>query len=622
MTRSALPYSVPLIALSFFAHACSQPASDKTTSYPFVDHVDRAEATFDRVQFRSARKDARLWSPVTLGGETQSSLTPPLPSRLVYEVEIPSDPALHFSIGASPLGEGPLDAKVDFLLHVDSGGGEELIFSETIERHEPNEWREATADLRPWSGKRVKLVFETKPRLEELPSVQIPVLAAWGNPVLASTSAQPERPNLILISIDCLRPDHMGAYGYQRDTTPNIDRFAEDGVVFETAVATSSWTLPTHMSMLTGLVPSFHRATKWEKLDTSVPYLPELLSSNGYRTSGVASWVYVSQIYGFERGFHLYDVMENPIASDVVDAALSQLVKNRGQNHFLFMHLLDPHWPYLPPREFIERFGPRPRDISDLQDLIARSKPPPSDRETHEIIQLYDGEIAYTDQELGRFFAELKMLGLYEDSMIIVTADHGEAFYEHGHWQHSQTLYDEVVRIPLIVKWPGGSAGSRVASLVSQVDIFPSLLEAAGIEPPPTEAVDLALRLDGDAEPEDRTAISEVTWRSPRETSMKIAFRTTSSKFIVTLSGPASLDGGDDLGVSELEEEELYDLLKDPHEQNNLLTKTSRDLAEFHRKMRSFLDTARGIRTTRQGQQVELDEEVLERLRSLGYVDH
>ncbi len=523
---------IPIVLVSLLAHACSQPASEKTTSYPFVDNVDQAEATFDRVQFRSARKDARLSSPVTLGGETQSSLTPPLPSRLAYEVEIPSDPTLLFSIGASPLGEGPLAAKVDFLVYVDSGAGEELVFSETLERHQPNEWREAAADLHPWSGETVKLVFETKPRLEELPSVQVPILAAWGNPVLASTAAEPERPNLILISIDCLRPDHMGAYGYQRDTTPNIDRFAEDGVVFETAAATSS------------------------------------------------------------------------------------------QSHFLFMHLLDPHWPYLPPREFIERFGARPRDISDLQDLIAHSKPPPSDRETQEIIQLYDGEIAYTDQELGRFFAELKMLGLYEDSMIIVTADHGEAFYEHGHWQHSQTLYDEVVRIPLIVKWPGGGAGSRVASLVSQVDIFPSLLEAAGIEPPPTEAVDLTLVIDGDADPEGRTAISEVTWRSPRETSMKIAFRTASSKFVVTLSGPSSLDGGDDLGVSEVEDEELYDLLKDPREQNNLLTKTSRDLGEFHSRMRSFLDTARGIRTTRQGQQVELDEEVLERLRSLGYVDH
>ncbi len=480
MTGLLRPSSIPAVLISLLAHACSQPSAEKTTGYSFVDYVDQAEAAFDLVQFRSARKDGRLSSPVTLGGETQSSLTPPLPSRLTYEVEIPSDPALHFSIGASPLGEGPLAAKVDFLLHVDSGSGEELIFSETVERHQPNEWRDATANLHPWSGKTVKLVFETKPRVEELPSVQIPILAAWGDPVLASSTAQSERPNLILISIDCLRPDHMGTYGYHRDTTPHIDRFAQDGVVFETAIATSSWTLPTHMSMLTGLVPSFHRATKWEKLDPSVPYLPEVLSAHGYRTTGVASWVYVSQIYGFERGFHLYEVMENPLASDVVDAALQQLVRNKGQSHFLFMHLLDPHWPYLPPREFLERFGPRPRDISDLQDLIARSKPPPSAMETQEIIQLYDSEIAYTDQELGRFFEELKSLGLYDDSIIIVTADHGEAFYEHGHWQHSQTLYDEIVRIPLIVKWPvkhhAQMARCRVATLLSNVYILPSML--------------------------------------------------------------------------------------------------------------------------------------------------
>ena len=603
MTGLLRPSGIPTVLISLLAHACSQSSAQKTTGYSFVDYVDQAEAAFDLVQFRSARKDGRLSSPVTLGGETQSSLTPPLPSRLIYEVEIPSDPALHFSIGASPLGEGPLAAKVDFLLHVDSGSGEELIFSETVERHQPNEWRDATANLQPWSGKTVKLVFETKPRVEELPSVQIPILAAWGDPVLASSTAQPEWPNLILISIDCLRPDHMGTYGYHRDTTPHIDRFAQDGVVFETAIATSSWTLPTHMSMLTGLVPSFHRATKWEKLDPSVPYLPEVLSAHGYRTTGVASWVYVSQIYGFERGFHLYEVMENPLASNVVDAALQQPVRNKGQSHFLFMHLLDPHWPYLPPRKFLERFGPRPRDISDLQDLVARSKPPPSARETQEIIQLYDSEIAFTDNELGRFFEKLKSLGLYDDSIIIVTADHGEAFYEHGHWQHSKTLYDEIVRIPLIVKWPvkhhAQSARGRVATLVSQVDIFPSLLEAAGVEPSPTEAVNLARRLNG-ATPESksRTVISEVTWRSPKETSMKLAFRTGSAKFIVTLSGPSSWGGGDDLGVSEREKEELYDLVKDPREQDNLLPKTSRDLGEFHSRIRSFLDTARAIRTT------------------------
>ena len=191
------------------------------------------------------------------------------------------------------------------------------------------------------------------------------------------------------------------------------------------------------------------------------------------------------------------------------------------------MHLLDPHWPYLPPKEFLERFGPRPRDISDLQDLIARAEPPPSETETNEIIRLYDGEIAFTDQELGRFFEELKSLGLYEDSLIIVTADHGEAFYEHGHWQHSQTLYDEVVRIPMIVKWAGDGLTGRIEAQVSQADVFPSILQAAGIEPPATEASSLLQLADGERRSsEERTAVSEVTWRSPNETSMKLSFRT------------------------------------------------------------------------------------------------
>jgi len=619
MTRTPLARNLFLLSIGLLATACSGPSRKADVPFNFVDHLDEAEAVFDALQFRSVRKDGRLSSPITLAGETQSSLTPPLPSRLTYQVEIPPDPILLFSIGVTPLGDGPLDAPVDFFLHVDPGTGEEPSFSATIERHQPNQWVEGAADLARWAGKRVKLIFETKPRVDETSAAQLPILAAWGDPVLASATARGARPNVILISIDCLRADHVGAYGYQRQTTPNLDRFAEDGVVFEQAISTSSWTLPTHMSMLTGLVPSVHGATKWEKLDRSVPYLPELLSEGGYQTSGVASWVYVSQIYGFERGFHVYRVLEKPLASGVVDAALQQLRRKRGQSHFLFMHLLDPHWPYLPPREFLERFGPRPRDISDLQDLISRSQPPPSQKETEEIIQLYDSEIAFTDRELGRFFDELKTLELYHDSLIIVTADHGEAFYEHGHWQHSQTLYEEIVRIPLMVKWPGQGPVGRVVAQVSQIDIFPSILEAAGVMPPPTEAVSLSRYADANGlEADGRQAISEVTWRSPQATAMKISFRTEASKFIATLSGPV----GDDLAVSELREEELYDLSNDPNEQINLLPQASGDVETYHRQMRSFLDTARAVRSTRQGQEVELDEELIERLRSLGYVDH
>ena len=220
---------------------------------------------------------------------------------------------------------------------------------------------------------------------------------------------------------------------------------------------------------------------------------------------------------------------------------------------------------------------------------------------------------------MGRFFDELKTLGLYDNSLIIITADHGEAFYERGHWQHSQTLYDEIVRIPLIAKWPDQGPRGRVGALASQIDIFPSILAVAGVEPPTTEAMNLWELVNGNGrESEGRLVISEVTWRSPKETSMKVSFRTKASKFMATLSGPV----GDDLGVSELLEEELYNLQTDPRERENLLVEASADGAGFRARIRSFLDTARAVRTTRQGQQVELDAELIERLRSLGYVDH
>ncbi|MGH9460647.1 MAG: sulfatase family protein, partial [Vicinamibacteria bacterium] len=288
-------------------------------------------------------------------------------------------------------------------------------------------------------------------------------------------------------------------------------------------------------------------------------------------------------------------------------------------NHFLFMHLLDPHWPYLPPKEFLERFGPRPRDISDLQDLILRAEPPPSETERDEIIRLYDGEIAFTDQELGRFFEELKALGLYDNSLIIVTADHGEAFYEHGHWQHSQTLYEEIIRIPMIVKWPGDSLKGRIRAQVSQVDVFPSVLQAAGIETPATGPYGLRELADAERRVSaERVVTSEVTWRSPNETSMKVSFRTEGMKFLATLAGPV----GDDLGVSETRREELYDLVEDPDERTNLAAGRSEELASFQGRVRSFIDGARAQRSTRQGQPIELDQELLERLRALGYVDH
>jgi arylsulfatase A-like enzyme len=474
------------------------------------------------------------------------------------------------------------------------------------------------ADLSRWSGKKVRVTFETKLG-GSVPDRQ-PILAVWGSPVLVSSTAEHEKPNLILISIDCLRADHVGAYGYERNTTPRIDGLAKDGVVFKTAVSTSSWTLPTHMSMLTGLPPSIHGATRRNKLDVSVPYLPEMLARSGYRVDGVVSVPNLSQAFGFERGFHSYFFALDPGADQLVDVALDLIRRGDGQPHFLFLHLLDVHWPYSPPSDFRVRFGERPADISDLLDKVMADKVPSNQEEINQVINLYDGEVAYVDQELGRLFDELKAAGLYERSLIILTADHGEAFYEHGYWKHTQTLYEEMVRVPMIVKWPEESPTGKVETLVSQTDVFPTVLEAVGPTPAGTWAMSLRRHVDrGPQKMNERTVVTEVTWDAlpNRAAMMKIAFRSEEFKYIATLHGSAV----NELSASGVRQEELYDLTRDPSETENVMLESEHQLRFFRKELRDYFAEASTLRAARRGEAVTLDDTTLERLRALGYVE-
>ena len=232
-------------------------------------------------------------------------------------------------------------------------------------------------------------------------------------------------------------------------------------------------------------------------------------------------------------------------------------------------------------------------------------------------VNLYDGEIAYLDQELGRFFAGLKEAGIYQRSLIIFTADHGESFYEHKIWQHKPSLFEEVTHIPLIVKWPGESPTGTVESLVSQPNIFPTLLEEAGLVPP-YDYVSLA-RFLGESPPPSKNALSEVTWdvKEDRGATMKIAVKDNRLKYILTLAGEVE----DELFVSKVVNEELYDLIKDPSEQKNLLPETTTDIGPLRRDARLLLERARALQTKRRGQEVVLDEELSERLKALGYIN-
>ena len=249
-----------------------------------------------------------------------------------------------------------------------------------------------------------------------------------------------------------------------------------------------------------------------------------------------------------------------------------------------------------------------------------KTGPPEEESVIQQVMDLYDGEIAYVDEELGRFFDELKELGRWENTVIVFTGDHGEAFYEHDYWKHTQTLYREMVQVPMIVKWSGEGPRGRVSTMVSQTDVFATILGAAGIESPGAWSRDLRRELEAPSAPGERTLVSEVTWderQGVREAKMKVALRNDRSAYIVTLAG----DGVAELSLNAIQTEELYDLQTDPGERHDLATASAAELRGFREKLRAYFQEAKRLRATRKGEKVVLDEEALQRLRTLGYVE-
>lgn len=617
--RIALAKTPRRLLLTLFASAfgCHHDPPESTSAYFFVDHAQHAD-----VSRGSGAQPQKLWDHFTFGYTTRRALTPGLPSRIGFELRVPPDPVLRFATAASTMGRSTLLAPVEFRLLVDSGGREKLVFTATVRRSQPNQWTTHEVDLSPWAGSTARLVFETRRGRGGAPSAEDLILPLWGNPVLVSRAPIESRSHLILISVDCLRTDHLGAYGYERDTSPRIDELAREAALFRTAMSTSSYTLPTHASMLTGLPPSIHGADRLG-ISASVPYLPELLAEAGYRANAAVSAPFLSPSYGFHRGFHTYRNMLTR-AESLVNDGLAMLREGYGQNQFLFLHLMDPHWTYSPPEEFITRFRERPRDISGLLARVGTAAPP-TEREREQIIALYDAEIAYVDQQLGRFFEELKRMDLYDNSLIILTADHGEAFYEHGKWEHSRPwrsdgpgLYEEVVHIPLIVKWPKESAAVEIPNVVSQLDIFPTILEAAGLEPPHGWATSLRRYVDGGSPPpHSRRVIAEFISHSAEDgAAMQIAFRDRDYKYMASFRAARI----EELFSGDVVKEELYDLGSDPGETRNLLLESA-DPRPYREALRAYLREPRERLLSPSGEAIVLDESVLEELKALGYVE-
>lgn len=300
------------------------------------------------------------------------------------------------------------------------------------------------------------------------------------------------RPNVIIISADTLRSDHVGANGYERDTTPNIDRLAEEGVNFQLAYSQAPNTAPSHSSILTSMYPSVHGVfNHGQKLDDKISTLPESFGAAGYDTAAF------TQLNGatYRQGFDTYETLESPFekGKGLGDMRpVTDWLAERGEEpFFMFLHSYDVHLPLNPPQEFIDRFSPgyegplagiiRRREV----DAINSGELEASAADKQYIVDLYDAELFRADEIYGALFDQLRQLGLYENTVIAFFSDHGEELGEHGQWgRHSYSLYDELLRTPLILRGPGVPAATVVSDPVRLVDLAPTLLALAGIEPP------------------------------------------------------------------------------------------------------------------------------------------
>jgi arylsulfatase A-like enzyme len=481
-----------------------------------------------------------------------------------------------------------------------------------------------------WSLPCQHFVRRTAPWLAALVVVLWVSVYGWRWVELRQAVAQLPRgassaPNVLLIVMDTVRAQNLSVYGYHRKTTPNLERWAKTGVVFERAISTSPWTLPSHASMFTGRWPH-ELSTDWEKaLDGTHVTLAEALSAHGYITAGfVANTHYSGYEFGLDRGFvHYEDYVVTP-QEILISSSLGRSIANNNwvrrvlgyydnitrkdaaavNNHFLawlgrtdyrpffaFLNYFDAHEPYLPPHSFAGRFGPDlPRGNHHLiQDLRRSLRQDWFKRPAHEIlteIDMYDATINYIDHQLDRLFSELQKRGLLENTVIIVTSDHGEQFGEHGLFLHGNSLYQPLLHVPLIISFPARVPGNkRVAVPVSLRDLPATVVEIIGIEKKKLfPGNSLAHHWSGGSAYEGGTnnnvfaGVRRASWGEDWYPTVKGDMQSlTHNRYHYVKNG----DG----------REELYDLERDPVEQNDLAQSEESGpiLEQFRIKLRTIL---------------------------------
>lgn len=428
--------------------------------------------------------------------------------------------------------------------------------------------------------------------------------------VRGSAPARPAKPNLLFISLDTLRADRLGAYKYHRPTSPFLDSWAAKSALFEHAVTAAPWTLPSHATMFTGLYPSSHGVNEAKKrsIGADTEMFTEILKNSGYETFAYVAGGYVGKRYGFARGFDsfIYNSGERATKSRgfprTVNMALKKLSqRDASKPFFMFLHTYAVHCPYTAPDPYRDMFsspGAEPIDTSRC-DRFNRKE---GLTQGHALFlsDRYDGSIRFVDDTLKKLFDGLEAQGLMENTIIIITSDHGEAFLEHGRIGHQESLYKELLMVPLIIGGPGIKP-QRIVESVNLADLFPTVLDLVGL--PPSKQPDghsLAALMHGRQETFSRPPyqFSELH----RGKLLRSLIDPVDQHFILNL---------------ETDSAELFDVAKDPLESQDLAARMPDRIAEW----RGILDRlSKGLVERPTGTMDPATKEQIEQLKSLGYL--
>jgi len=424
-----------------------------------------------------------------------------------------------------------------------------------------------------------------------------------------------------LISMDALRPDHLGCYGYKRDTSPNIDKLVKEGIIFTQAISQSSHTAPSNTSLITSTYPNVHNVKDWGyQLNSKAPLytLPEILKKHGYTTALISDQISFSLIKAMKRVFVTYTTLlsttygpTGKLINEITDWAIDWLSSNKDKKFFLWLYYLNPHAPYRPPKPYdkiflndeyynIKKSVPLSDDPWDQTPIgkIPRFLAENNITDVDYYISQYDGEIRYTDSQIGRLYEALKKLRLDKKTIIIITSDHGEAMGEHNlYFRHCTFLYDELIKVPLMIRFNKTiPSGKKIDTQVRSIDIMPTILDILNINPKNFNALQGRSLLPLIAS--ERCAFPPFAYseflnrKSVRGNGWKLIYDKNNQEF------------------------ELYSLKEDPQETNNLIDKERDQFEYLKKKLDEYIqqaDSGSGI------EKQNIDESDKEKLRSLGY---